>query len=215
MKRQNRGARWICYFLTFMAFFSLCGRLHGDGNLPTVSTETGSQPPSVKNSATKADEIFIRQAYSLAINAGKRGNHTFGALLVHEGKVILTAENTVNSNNNLANHAEMNLLVKIKRELSPEVLNHSTLYTSTAPCMVCCAAIWYGGAKRVVYGVSYEAFAKLTGLHDTSIPCDKLYQYTGKALDWVGPVLEEEGLQVFRYWPKEDPNSKYFLKNSK
>lgn len=40
-------------------------------------------------------EPFIRQCYDLAIAAGKRGNHTFGALLVHQGQVILTAENTV------------------------------------------------------------------------------------------------------------------------
>ncbi|HEY5497071.1 MAG TPA: hypothetical protein VIK19_01935, partial [Syntrophales bacterium] len=58
------------------------------------------------------------------------------------------------------------------------------------------------GVNKVVYGVSYQAEAKVTGFHDTDIHCDKLYQDTGKALDWIGPILEEDGLKVFRYWPQ-------------
>jgi hypothetical protein len=51
--------------------------------------------------------------------------------------------------------------------------------------------------------VSYKTFAKLTGHEDKSIPCDKLYKETGKPLEWIGPVLEEEGVQVFCYWPQD------------
>ena len=28
-------------------------------------------------------------------------------------------------------------------------------------------------------------------------------QETGKPLEWIGPVLEEEGLRVFYYWPQD------------
>ena len=148
-------------------------------------------------------EHFIRQVFNLAISAGKNGNHTFGALLVHQGKIILTAENTVYTDNNSTHHAETNLIAKAKREISPEVLRQSTMYTSTAPCMFCCASIWYMDIQRIVYGVSYEALAKLTGRKDKSIPCNKLYQDTDKQLEWIGPVLEEEGLKVFCYWPQD------------
>ena len=37
---------------------------------------------------------FMRVCYSLAVQSGKKGNHTFGAVLVNQGKIIETAENT-------------------------------------------------------------------------------------------------------------------------
>lgn len=151
-----------------------------------------------------ANECFIRQAYELAISSGKNGNQTFGALLVHRGKVIMTAENTVITDGDTSHHAEMNLLNKATREFSPEVISESTLYASSEPCRACCAAMWAGtDIKKVVYGVSQKALERLTGWKDTKgIPCDKLYQQTGKGLEWIGPVLEEEGLRAFRHRPR-------------
>jgi len=156
-----------------------------------------------KTDAATEHEPFMRQAFKLAMSAGKNGNHTFGALLVHQGKVILTSENTVFTDNDSTRHAEINLVSKAKREISPKVLRQSIIYTSTAPCMFCCSAIWYLGINKVVYGVSYEAFEKLTGHKDNSIPCNKLYHETDKQLEWIGPILEEEGLKVYCYWPQE------------
>lgn len=160
---------------------------------------------TLKEKATIAADhcYFMRQAFDLAIDAGKHGNHTFGALLVYQNKVILTSENTVYTDRNVHSHAEINLMTKAKLEIPPEVLRECIMYVSTAPCMLCCASIWYRGIKRLVYGVSYETFAKLTGCEDKSIPCDKLYRETGKPLEWIGPVLEEEGLRVFYYWPQD------------
>jgi tRNA(Arg) A34 adenosine deaminase TadA len=146
---------------------------------------------------------FIRQCHSLAISAGKKGNHTFGAVLVHDGKVIMTAENTVNSDNDDTRHAELNLVVKSQRALAPELVRQSTLYTSTAPCLMCTATIWSAGIRKIVYSVSYEAFAKLASPEYRFIPCDEVFERLGARADVIGPVLEEEGLEVFKYWPKD------------
>jgi tRNA(Arg) A34 adenosine deaminase TadA len=148
-------------------------------------------------------EPFIRQCLDLAISAGKKGNHTFGALLVRQGKVILTAENTVRSDQDSSRHAELNLVVKAERALSKEILQQSTLYTSTAPCLMCTAIIWSAGITKLAYSVSYAAFAKLIPSEYKYIPCDEVYQRLGTALELAGPILEDEGLQVFRYWPAE------------
>ena len=40
------------------------------------------------------DEQFIKRCYELAINAGKKGFDTFGAVLVHNGNILEEAENT-------------------------------------------------------------------------------------------------------------------------
>ena len=166
----------------------------------------GNQTTPYKQGAgiTIDHEPFIRQTFDLAISSGKHGNHTFGALLVHQGKVVLTAENTVNTDANCTHHAETNLVSKAKRELSPEVIRESTLYASTEPCSLCCAAMYYVGFKRVVYGVSSKGLAKLTGWHDEGLSCNEFYRYKGGRIDWIGPVLEEEGTKVFRYMPKKN-----------
>lgn len=172
-----------------------------------VSADNRVLSSKQETSNSTSHEPFIRQAFDLAISAGKKGNHPFGALLVYQDKVILKSENTVYTDLNVHSHAEINLMIKARREIPFEVLQESTLYTSTAPCMMCCASIWYRGIQRVVYGVSYKTFARITGEQDKSIPCDKLYRETGKPLEWIGPVLEEEGIRVFCYWPQDSLRS--------
>ena len=129
------------------------------------------------------------------------GNHTFGALLVHEGRVLVTAGNTVLTDNDRTRHAELNLLVQARRFLPDKIFPELTLYTSCAPCMTCSSFMADSGIAKVVFGVSYVEFAKLTGSRKKIMTCDQYYRETGKALDWIGPVLEAEGLKVFRHWP--------------
>jgi tRNA(Arg) A34 adenosine deaminase TadA len=145
-------------------------------------------------------EQFIRQCLDLAISAGKKGNHTFGAVLVHDGQVIMTAENTVNSDNDDTRHAELNLVVKSQRDFSPEVLRASTLYTSTAPCLMCTATIHSAGISRIVYSVSYETFAGLIPGGYKYISCQEVYERLETEAEIIGPVLEKEGLKVYGYW---------------
>jgi tRNA(Arg) A34 adenosine deaminase TadA len=146
-------------------------------------------------------DTFIKQCLALAVSAGNKGNHTFGAVLVHNHKTIMTAENTVNSDDDPTRHAELNLVVKSKREYLPEVLKESILYTSTAPCLMCTAVIWEAGITRIVYSVSYEAFARLTGYQ--SIPCGEIFERLGVDVEVIGPIMEQEGLAVFEHWPED------------
>jgi tRNA(Arg) A34 adenosine deaminase TadA len=145
-------------------------------------------------------EAFVRQCHQLAISAGKKGNHTFGAVLVHDGEIIATAENTVNTDQDNFRHAEYNLVMQNKDKFSEEVLSASTLYTSTAPCYLCTATILAAGISKIVYSVSYEAFAKLIPGGYQYIPCEEFAERLGTDTRVIGPILEEEGLGVFRYW---------------
>ena len=147
-------------------------------------------------------EIFIKRANNLAFQATQKGNHPFGALLIHKNKIIIEAENTVNTDKDFTRHAELNLVVKSQRAFEPEVLAESTLYTSTAPCLMCTASIWSAGISRIVYSVSYEAFAKLVSPTYRYIPCGEVFERLSTAADIIGPVLEKEGLEVFKFWPQ-------------
>ena len=177
-----------------------------------ASAEDHVHSDSIVTTDLTRHESFIRQTFDLAISAAKKGNHPFGALLVYQNKVILTSENSVYTDRNVYGHAEINLMIQARREIPSEVLRESIMYTSTAPCMLCCASIWYRDIKRVVFGVSHTTFTKLTGYEDKSIHCDKFYQETGKPLEWIGPVLEEEGVRIYCYWPQDSFRSSLIKK---
>ena len=75
-------------------------------------------------------EQFARQAMALAGQARGVGNHPFGALLVVDGEVVLTAMNSVNSDRDPTGHAETDLVAAAIRQLSPNQIGRAVLYTS-------------------------------------------------------------------------------------
>lgn len=148
-------------------------------------------------------ETYIRQCYDLAVSAGKKGFDTFGALLVHNGEVLESAENTADYQRGLFGHAEFNLVHKCAGNYSDDVLRESILYTSCAPCERCLAAIASLGVQTVVYGVSYKEFSKLTPFDDQPLDREGLLSQLHLPMKLIGPVLEDEGMHVFEYWGGE------------
>ena len=148
-------------------------------------------------------ERYIKQCYDLAISAGKKGFDTFGALLVHDGEILECAENTADYKRGFFGHAEFNLVHQCANRYSDDILRESTLYTSCAPCERCLAAIASLGVRKVVYGVSYKEFAKLTPFDDQPIDREGLLAQLNIPMTLCGPVLEDEGMHVFEYWGGE------------
>ena len=142
----------------------------------------------------------IRRCYALAQEAVGNGNHPFGALLVLDGKIALTAVNTVHTENDNTRHAEINLVVEAERRFNPEELARSTLYTSTEPCAMCTGAIYAAGIPAIVFGCSAAALYDLVG-SDFSIPSREILALGQRTVTVTGPILEAEGLQIHRgYW---------------
>jgi tRNA(Arg) A34 adenosine deaminase TadA len=73
------------------------------------------------------DEHFARQAIELARQARLAGNHPFGALLVLDGEVVLTAWNTIETDADPTAHAETNLVATAIRQLAPDQIGRSVL----------------------------------------------------------------------------------------
>ena len=68
--------------------------------------------------STEIEKSFARQAIELARQARVAGDHPFGALLVLDGRVVLTARNTVRTDVDPTAHAETNLVAAAIRQLS-------------------------------------------------------------------------------------------------
>jgi tRNA(Arg) A34 adenosine deaminase TadA len=144
-------------------------------------------------------ETFVRKAIELAVTSGKKGNDSFGAVLVHNGEVIETAENTSMTGPGFG-HAEYNLVIKSAQRFPESVLTECTLYSSTIPCPRCTCAIIATGIKRIVYSVSYESFAKLIPGEYGELSCDEIVRRLERDVEVIGPILEEEGMKAFEYW---------------
>lgn len=146
-------------------------------------------------------ETFIRRAYDLAREAVAHGNHPFGALLVRDGEVIFTAENTIYTEHDPTRHAELNLVSLAARQFGVEALKDCILYTSTEPCPMCAGAIYWAGVRTIVFGCSAAAFGQLVGAGGFSLSSAQLFGFAHDPVQVIGPILEDEGLAVHKaYW---------------
>ena len=146
-------------------------------------------------------ERFARQAIELARQAREAGNHPFGALLVLHGDVVVSAQNTVVTDRDPTAHAETNLVSRAIRELSPEQIRRSVLYTSCEPCAMCVGKMYWAGIRSVAYAFPAQELAKLAGGSFLS-PCRDLFARAADPVTVIGPLLLNEALEVhLGYWP--------------
>ena len=146
------------------------------------------------------DIRFLRASFVVAQNARKKGNHPFGALLVDEnGHIVMEAENTVVTANDCTGHAETNLMRQVSSKHDREFLAKCTIYTSTEPCAMCAAAIFWANVRRVVYGLSEKSLYEIAGGESEEvlfIPCREIFRRGKKPIEVIGPLLEEEAREV-------------------
>ena len=158
------------------------------------------------NELTSRDTELLRATFEVALRAAAAGNNPFGAVLAdHDGKILLEAENTVVTDNDITGHAETNLVRMTGGSSLGELLGSCTLYASSEPCAMCSGAIYWGNIGRVVYGLSQERFYSILGgsreqealaLHSRDV-----LDRGGRPIEVIGPALEDEAAQVHEgFW---------------
>lgn len=140
-------------------------------------------------------EGFIRQTIVLAREARAQGNHPFGALLVIDGQVVLTARNSVVTDADPTAHAETNLVALAIRDVPASRLRRAVLYTSCEPCAMCAGKMYWAGIRSVVYGLSCEELATLAG-GNFLVPCRDLFLRATERVEVHGPILPDEARAV-------------------
>ena len=151
-------------------------------------------------------EDFLRLAIQQAREAREHGNHPFGAILVDpEGKVLLSAQNSVNTGQDCTGHAETNLMRLASKQYDRDFLRTCTMYTSTEPCAMCSGATYWAGVGRVVYGLSEEALYRMTGDNPENLtmklPCREVFARGQQETVVIGPLLEGEAAVVHKdFW---------------
>ena len=152
-----------------------------------------------------SDERHLLNAIALARRSRGNGNHPFGAALVDaRGEVVLEAENTVLTERDCTNHAELNLVRAASSRLDESTLRGCTLFASTEPCAMCAGAIYWSGIGRVVFSVSGGALTDMvdgSGEGELALPCRDVFARGGRTVEVSGPHLETEGRAVHEgFW---------------
>lgn len=121
----------------------------------------------------------------LAIEAAKLcvEHKKFAAVVVCDGRVIVTACSAQGVDCDITRHAELVAISKASQALKGDTsqFRHCTLYTTCEPCMMCWGAVLWAKIGRVVYG-----------MEPTQSPhnfCDSYAVYRAHHLPLNGPGL--------------------------
>ncbi|NRA67019.1 MAG: nucleoside deaminase [Pseudobacteriovorax sp.] len=147
-------------------------------------------------------QTFILRTLQLAQAAKSEGNHPFGALLVVDGSIVLESKNSVVTSGDVTQHAELSLIKAASTRFSEKTLSRAKLYTSTEPCAMCAAAIYWVGIREVIFGLSAKALGELT-TGSLLIPADNIFDCGRYRTKLVGPILTKEAKKVhLGFWSK-------------
>ncbi len=109
-------------------------------------------PPEQTQPLTDLD--YIQLALDEAIAAGQAGEVPVGAIIVHQGAVLVSAQNRVMRDNDPTAHAEVVALRAAGRALGNHRLNGCTLFVTLEPCSMCAGAMVHARLDRVVYATA-------------------------------------------------------------
>lgn len=98
------------------------------------------------------DFFWMQQAIQLAKNAAHNQEVPVGAVLILEDKIIGEGSNRPIRDCDPSAHAELIALRAGAKHMNNYRVNHSTLYVTLEPCIMCVGAIVQARVKRVVFG---------------------------------------------------------------
>ncbi|MDY6821654.1 MAG: nucleoside deaminase [Deferribacterota bacterium] len=107
---------------------------------------------------TKKDIKFFDEAIKEANIAYSIGEVPVGAVVVLDNKIISRGYNMKESTKNPLYHAEIVALKKASEILGDWRLNHSSLYVTLEPCIMCCGAIIHFRVEKVFFCLPDEKF---------------------------------------------------------
>lgn len=144
----------------------------------------------------ETDFKYIRRCIEISDDARANGNHPFGALLVGPDGEILIERGNSYARDKGPGHAEMNVAREAAIRYDTEFLAKCTLYTSIEPCSMCAGGLYWAGIGALVYGVSEERLAQLTGDNEEnltmSLPCRQVLGAGQRDIEIRGPYSDIE-----------------------
>jgi tRNA(Arg) A34 adenosine deaminase TadA len=144
---------------------------------------------------------LLSRAFVLADESRSDGDHPFGALLAVDGEIVAEAHNRVNTKRDLTAHAETRLVRVLEQTDQLGDLPLGTVYASCEPCPMCVGAMFWAGARRVVFGLSHARLSELAAPPGAdprgfTISAAEIGGRAMPPLTFSGPHREDEAAQA-------------------
>lgn len=142
---------------------------------------------------------FLRRAIALAtenVLTGKGG--PFGAVIVHDGKIVGEGANSVTGTNDPTAHGEVNAIRAAARALGTFDLSGCELYTSCEPCPMCLAATYWARISAIYYGTNAADAAK-AGFDDAFLYDEIRKDHAARTIP-SQQLLADEARASFKAW---------------
>lgn len=141
----------------------------------------------------------MRRVIGLASeNVRSGGGGPFAALIVKDGAVIAEGVNTVFTTNDPTAHAEVNAIRKACAVRGGFALRGCEIYSSSEPCPMCLATIYWAHLDAIYFGNGCEDAAR-AGFEDAYIFRQLSLERAGRAVP-SEQLLREEAGESFRLW---------------
>jgi guanine deaminase len=145
---------------------------------------------------------FMYAAVEEALNGmEKNDGGPFGAIIVHENRIISKAHNMVLSTNDPTAHAEILAIRKAGTHLSAYDLSDCILYTNCEPCPMCLAAILWARIPKVYYTCTRKDAEKI-GFDDNVFY--EFFENNNPGILTVKQLQNESAYLPFKKWQKKE-----------
>lgn len=115
------------------------------------------------------DSFYMQLAYNEAIRSWEEDEVPIGALITHNGQIIASAHNAVDSLKDPTAHAEILAITQAANAIGDWRLNECTLYVTKEPCPMCSGAAIMARLERVVFAFEDPKMGCLGGAHATHL----------------------------------------------
>jgi len=106
----------------------------------------------------ESDEALMKIALEEARKAAQQGEVPIGAVLSIGERIIAKNHNRCIQLNDPTAHAEILVLRKAGRLLKNYRLNHTNLYVTAEPCLMCASAMIHARISRLIFGAWEKKF---------------------------------------------------------
>lgn len=138
---------------------------------------------------------FMQEAINLANQSG--ADVPVGALITKDGKIIASACNEKEKNNDASAHSEILAIREASKQLKNWRLDDCELYVTLEPCPMCAWAILQSRIKTVYFG----SFDKQYGALGSILDLRKILTGTNSKLKVYSGIMEEECDNIIKeFW---------------
>jgi len=153
-------------------------------------------------------DTFMRRAIALAEkNVADSGGGPFGAVVVHEGRIIGEGTNQVTGTHDPTAHAEVVAIRAACTQLGTFSLAGCEIFASCEPCPMCLSAIYWARIERIFFG-NTKTDAAAIGFDDDHIYREIPLPISERAIP-TERLLADEAIAAFLAWESADNKIEY------